>query len=183
MMIAHPPYAPVGRCIYCSAARHSPHREKLGDEHIIPEGLGGTFVLPRASCGECEGMTCSIEAYCQKPMFGVLRYQPDLPTKRPKDRPTVLPLRLFIDGRWQTREVSVAEYPLLLSAPVMPLPVLLDGPNRPDGGDPAAFFWGDLSSVAHGGRIVQKFGASGLSSDAEVSIEKFGRMLAKIAHV
>ena len=68
-------YAPVGRCIYCGATEHSPGRAKLGDEHIVPEGLGGMMILPEASCGRCEGMTSSIEQFCQKTTLGALRYQ------------------------------------------------------------------------------------------------------------
>jgi hypothetical protein len=32
-------YDPVGRCIYCGA---EPGLDALSDEHIIPEGLGGS---------------------------------------------------------------------------------------------------------------------------------------------
>jgi hypothetical protein len=33
----------------------------LGDEHIVAYGLGGTIVLPEASCKECEKETGRIE--------------------------------------------------------------------------------------------------------------------------
>ena len=52
-------YQPVWRCIYCGAA---PTRKgALGKEHIIPQGLGGTLILPRASCRSCEDITKRIE--------------------------------------------------------------------------------------------------------------------------
>jgi hypothetical protein len=42
-------YPPVGRCIYCLAMASD-----LGDEHIIPQALGGNIILRSASCRHCE---------------------------------------------------------------------------------------------------------------------------------
>lgn len=42
-------YQPVNVCIYCGGTG------ALSDEHIIPFGLGGRWVLPKASCAECAG--------------------------------------------------------------------------------------------------------------------------------
>jgi hypothetical protein len=36
-------------------------RDKLGDEHIIPEGLGGKLRLKEASCRACEDITGAVE--------------------------------------------------------------------------------------------------------------------------
>ena len=38
-------YAALGRRLYCGADG------TLSDEHIIPLGLGGRWVLPKSSCG------------------------------------------------------------------------------------------------------------------------------------
>src|SRR5689334_18963196 len=38
----------VGSCVYCGAGQG-----ELTREHIVPLGLGGTFVLPASSCKRC----------------------------------------------------------------------------------------------------------------------------------
>ena len=45
----------VGQCIYCGS-------EPIGEEHIIPQGVGGTLVLGKASCGDCEETINRFEA-------------------------------------------------------------------------------------------------------------------------
>jgi hypothetical protein len=127
-------------------------------------------------------MTCSIETYCQKPMFGALRYQLNLPSKRPKDRPTTLPVRLLINGEWRTQQVPIADYPLVLFAPILPLPRILDGPDRPQGGGPLRHFHKDMSSGEKRLELLQRYGATHIASQSQSRIDKFGRMLAKIAH-
>jgi hypothetical protein len=47
-------FPPVKCCIYCGAQDC-----KLGDEHIIPQALGGNMILPAAACRECERMVGS----------------------------------------------------------------------------------------------------------------------------
>ena len=45
----------VGHCIYC------PRTDGLSDEHIIPYGLNGRWILPQASCPSCRDKTSAIE--------------------------------------------------------------------------------------------------------------------------
>src|SRR5258705_11293662 len=53
--IKHPLFDPVGHCIYCGATKYTQQADRpLGQEHIIAEGMGGTLILPEASCKECE---------------------------------------------------------------------------------------------------------------------------------
>jgi hypothetical protein len=58
-------FAPVGRCIYCGGS--ADEMGPLTREHIIAKGLGGTLVLPDASCDKCQEATSKVELY-------VLRY-------------------------------------------------------------------------------------------------------------
>jgi hypothetical protein len=46
----------VGVCIYCGASEC-----ELTDEHIIPFGLGGADILPKASCKDCARITGKFE--------------------------------------------------------------------------------------------------------------------------
>src|SRR5213083_2003330 len=85
-----PKYYPgIGRCIYCGALRYSATRERLAAEHIIPEAIGGQFILQEASCGKCEGRINWFEHYCNKELFGPLRYKTGFPSKRRKKDETV----------------------------------------------------------------------------------------------
>lgn len=84
-------YQPADRCIYCDGP--GPY----SDEHIIAYGLGGNIVLPRASCPQCAKMTGKVERIVLRKMFGAMRIQQGFPTRRPKDRPTHLPVDVIGD--------------------------------------------------------------------------------------
>jgi hypothetical protein len=79
-------YSPVGKCIYCGST------SDLGDEHIVPYSLMGLWVLPKASCRNCEKITSAFEGKVARDLFEPLRIKLDFPTKRPKDRKTHLPM-------------------------------------------------------------------------------------------
>lgn len=178
------PYNRVGRCIYCGAAEHSPGRRRLGDEHIIPEALDGSLILPEASCGKCEGVTSSAEQYCAKATLGALRYQLDLPTKRPKNRPKTLPVEVRSGGVWRIENVPVEDYPLLVAMPRLSWPGILAPPdvqletNRP------RFFVTDISAEANSAKLRAQFEATNLTINVvtRFRVDKLRPMLAKIAH-
>ena len=81
-------YDPVGRCIYCDSVRYKPGANRpLGQEHIISEALGGTLILPEASCHKCEGITSSIEGSINRTMLGAPRRRLGLIGKARRGRP------------------------------------------------------------------------------------------------
>jgi hypothetical protein len=86
-------FPPVGRCIYCGA-----HDCKLGDEHIIPQGLGGNMILPASSSRDCERVVgAQLEGrilHKTNGPFAALRLRLDFKSKRPKDRPESLPFTI-----------------------------------------------------------------------------------------
>jgi hypothetical protein len=85
-------YEPVNACIYCGDSA-----SKLTDEHIIPFSLGGTAILPKASCLQCADVTKKLEGYAGRQIFQDVRVQHGLPTRRPKERPTHFPVRQSFD--------------------------------------------------------------------------------------
>ena len=91
-------YAPVGHCIYCGSREWSPGcNRKLGDEHIVPEGLGGKLILPESSCKSCEKITSKFELEWLRSSFFAVRVQKGLGKK--KKRPTrYLPLHIERNG-------------------------------------------------------------------------------------
>jgi HNH endonuclease len=78
-------YDPVGYCIYCGA---SGPEDDLSKEHIIPKGLGGALVLGKSSCFRCRKRTGAVEEHVLRIMFGNVRAQLGVKTRRPEKRPT-----------------------------------------------------------------------------------------------
>src|SRR6266853_1676428 len=92
-------YGSVGRCIYCGATRYSAAEVRpLSDEHIVPEGLSGTLVLPRASCRRCAKTTGQIEGSVLRNLLWAPRTLLKMKTKRPKERPTHFSAAVKIGG-------------------------------------------------------------------------------------
>jgi hypothetical protein len=106
-------YPPVGECIYCGD-RHS----TLTREHIVPYGLGGNMILPRASCHTCADITKRFEQKCLRMTMGPLRIRLGVKTRHPKQRPKTLDLELLHeDGRLETVHVPAAQYPASIVLP------------------------------------------------------------------
>jgi hypothetical protein len=97
----------VGVCIYCGASEC-----ELTDEHIIPFGLGGADILPKASCKDCARITGKFEGVVQRTIFGDLRIFFNFPTRRKKDRPKTKKITSISPDR-SSREIEVPsnEYP------------------------------------------------------------------------
>lgn len=71
--------APMGVCIYCGS-----WDGKLTDEHILPDGLGGHLVLPKASCVECAKKIHKFETNAITAWLGPMRdFQGVKSRKRP----------------------------------------------------------------------------------------------------
>jgi HNH endonuclease len=97
-------FKPVNRCIYCFTDG------ELGDEHIIPQALGGNMILPKACCRDCERIIGSnLEGSLTHKiagMFAATRLRAGYKSKRPKERPKSLPHTIIgVDG--QTRIVDI----------------------------------------------------------------------------
>ncbi len=118
-------YEQSGRCIYCGTPSYSESRSRLGDEHVVPQGLGGQLILPRASCRACEVHINGFEQFCQKDMLAAFRYHHGLPTKRPKERPKTLPAEIENNGEYEPCNLPIAEYPLRIAIPILPTPEIL----------------------------------------------------------
>lgn len=76
--LAHPP---VNRCIYCGLTPPI-----LRPEHIVPLSFGSSWELPRASCEDCMKITGKFEQTCARDMFGDVRAQWGIRSRKKKDR-------------------------------------------------------------------------------------------------
>ena len=74
-------FDPVGHCIYCGSDGDG---LPLEDEHIVPLSLEGPYILPRASCRKCSGVTSYIEGYISRKLFWEFRLSQSLRSRRKK---------------------------------------------------------------------------------------------------
>jgi len=111
----------VGRCIYCGTIN-----KNLNDEHILPLGLGGTWVLCKASCFECQRVTSRFELDVLRYTLLPVRAKVDLPTRHKKKRPVKFPLTIERGGKELTVNIPIDQYPAILALPRFKLPAYID---------------------------------------------------------
>lgn len=172
-------FKPVGQCIYCGNKNAN-----LGEEHIIPFGLGGNLILPAASCCSCSDITGrQIEGAILNAFWGtysVPRLRLNLPTRTPKKRPGHRILTIIDSGgRIRTVKVDVRDVPLaFLGMTTDPYePGILRGAQPTDG------FRGTIW-LKYNDQELRKYARPGDTVDGigRFSPFTFGRMIAKIAH-
>jgi hypothetical protein len=168
-------YEPVGRCIYCRS--EGSREEPLGKEHIVPYGLGGDWILPRASCKACARITGEVERYCQREMYGTVRVRMQLPTRRRGGHPTMLPLDIVRpDGRRERRLVPAHKAPMAVVGFRFPPPGLLRG------APPAVNFEGHMVARQVDDDAWRDRPEMERFKIGQINMLMFARMLAKIAH-
>lgn len=177
-------YAAENCCIYCGTT------EELSDEHIVPFGLGGRWVLPKSSCGDCAKKTGAFEGTCQRTMFSSLRMYYNLPTRRRKERPKKLPLKVKLtpDAEWSFIDGDQDVYPFLVLLPFLRMPDELSGyTTSGERGAAVRRLWVRGASfrdgiMPHLDALAAELNVSAIEPTATVTAPEFFRMLAKIAH-
>lgn len=167
-------FRPVGKCIYCGATG------ALSREHIVPFALGGTAVLPEASCAACARLTSQVELQVLRGPMRAVRMLRRLPSRRGHaDAPTDVPLTVVRGGVTESIRLPVAEYPILLHFPTY-LPVDLSLRAKPVGIEMrgiSTLLFGPSPEV-----VMKRLGAQSITvrtgGDRPVA---FARMLAKVA--
>lgn len=180
-MLNHPEertYDPVNCCIYCG----SDEQDSLRREHILPYGLNGKLVLPKASCGDCAKITSAIESFCLQRMFIDARTHLSLPTRswrrNRKPRPPLRIGHVGKDGeveRWQ--ELSSGAHPFAIAtADFSPAGIFL---GRSRDAEPKIELC-LIPSPSFAARFSKLPPNS--SINFQVDTDMLARMLAKIAH-
>jgi hypothetical protein len=173
-------FPPVGQCIYRAPGDVvDAHAGKLTEEHILPLGLSGNWVLPESSCEACVKVTGKFEQDVLRKMLGSVRAGEQFKTRRPKDRSRLEPVMLTMpDGRQVKKMVPLDEHPSHFLLPWLPPPQILFGqpPN------PKVFAGDILVQNTEGVKaFLHRFGATSMRARG-VHINSLARMLAKIAH-
>jgi len=176
-------YAAVKQCIYCgskSYAEGSPL--KLGDEHIIPEGLGGRLLLKEASCKACEKITSRTELEWLRSSFYAARVQRGFGKKK-KRVPRTLPLEVSVNGKIVTKAVPLERYPALIVTLLFDIPEALLGQEPEEKVLSGGVALGILPTF---GELMKEHLAEGdvifLPPRRSATSTQLGRMLGKIAH-
>lgn len=169
----------IGKCIYCSST------EDLRDEHCIPESLNGLWLLEKASCQQCEKITCRFEGRFTGNTLLPARTALNMKSKRSKSkRPKEFPMEFVKDGESKVLNVPVDDH---LS--IIPLPIL-----GPTGKYPLEYHLKGLKnkefqviifnvrSEDHIQHLAKKYDAEEIKTYADLNIEDFLRMIAKIAY-
>jgi len=177
-------YAAANCCIYCRS------QNALSDEHVIPFGLGGRWVLPKASCADCAKKTGSFEQTCQRAMLGPLRMYYGLPTRRRKERPKKLSLKvkLIPDADWSFIDVDREVYPFLILFPLLQMPDELSGyTTLGERGAAARQFWIRGASfrdgiMPHVNALAAELNVAAIEPTGAARVPEFFQMLAKIGH-
>ena len=169
-------YPPVGRCIYCSAT------DGLEKEHILPFGLRGTATLPESTCRTCATITGTFEQVVLCGPFWPVRVYRDLKSRtKHRDAPSTRPLTFVRDGKEQTIELKIDDYPTLLHFPLFAPPAYLTlSPDYKSG-----IIMSGIASVLFGPRpddVAKSLGATELKLTANCQPAAFARMIAKIAY-
>jgi hypothetical protein len=80
----------IQRCIYCGNVS-----SQLTDEHIIPFGLGGSIVLEKSSCVDCNKVTSLLEQHILRGHWLGIRRKLNTGSRRKSKGPTSLQANLL----------------------------------------------------------------------------------------
>ncbi|PQZ52124.1 hypothetical protein CQ052_03900 [Ochrobactrum sp. MYb15] len=120
-VVAHQFFRPVNRCIYCGGSNG-----KLTDEHIVPFSLGGTIVLPKASCEDCQNRINVFETSISTQTYISFRSAQRFPS-RTKSLLDSIPV-IFRVGQTETRrEIPIDDAPVSYTIPHFSLPPYVPG--------------------------------------------------------
>lgn len=168
-------YRPVGKCIYCGST------ENLGNEHIIPYGLNGEWVLPKASCKKCEKITDTFEGDVLRGLFLETRTSLGLKTRNKENRPELLPQIVIKDENEEVLSLSPSEHFTIACFLEYPLPAYIDGRSYEKGVEVIAYSFIGLKDPSD--EMFKKYEISGVKSKFTLKrMDSFPRLLAKIAY-
>lgn len=172
-VITNQQFRPYGKCIYCGT-----QDGELSDEHIIPHGLSGPFILPKASCTKCSGITSRFERRVLRGPMWPVRAHLQLKSRRRSLAPKSAPLTIWRGGRSERVELPLAEHPLVLAFPVFMPPSVLTG-NHVAGVSLDGY--GQFGFGRPIDDVLRSLGADRIETSGDYRMVEFAQMLGKIA--
>ncbi len=174
-------YKPAGVCIYCGDTT-----PPLSREHIIPLSLGGTLVLPRASCSKHRDITSKIEGKVARQFYGTYRDTLRIQTRhratqRQRSIQSATLDGTLFNGSPCKINVPLRELPRLHLSVLLPRPQLFSGVSFTEGsfGSTVTAVFDETATQ----RLLDKHHLKTMIFYSDpIQIEIFLRVLAKIAH-
>ena len=170
-------YKPIGYCIYCGSNGDG---KELSSEHIFPYFLGGNVELEASSCNSCAKITSYLDGHCANKLFGTIRTQLGLQTRRPKHRQTDFPVIFETDAGLITRHVPIQEQPYCMVLPHFPAPGMLNNSPPIDGIVPKTLSLWTNADFASRAEKMREPGDKSWTLKAEWNNDVFARWIAKI---
>jgi hypothetical protein len=168
-------YSPVGYCIYCGEEKN------LSKEHIVPFGLSGSAVLPKASCSSCTQKTKKFEEEILRgPLWSVRVFRHLKSRRKHSEAPRLYPLTVMKDGKEETIELPIEEYPILLHFPEFPRPAYLEASDYKSG-----ISLKGVTTISFGPQpdsVLRQIDAQNIQIKQKWKPVSFARMIAKIAY-
>jgi hypothetical protein len=164
----------VGFCIYCGS------NESLSDEHVIPFALGGNAILEKASCKRCSKITSEFERRVLRGFMLEARTAARFPTRRPKERPTTLPLMAKRGDQMESVALSSVQSPGFLHLPIFEPPAFLSGRTPVSGINVCG-----LETLVFGrppDKLAVDLGTNTIQTSVNIDVPSFVRMIAKIGY-
>jgi hypothetical protein len=150
---------------------------RLSDEHIVPEGLGGTLILPEASCADCAKITGNIEGSILRTLLWAPRRQLGVRSKKRKRAANRgFPITTVVGGKDVVFELPIEDHPSILLLLGLKTPRMLS--FRAIGEPDVAGIW---THTFGSPTALYKRGAERIASPGFDTV-RFCQMLAKIAH-
>ena len=118
----------IGKCIYCNSS--SP---PLSDEHTVPYGFNGDFVLQQASCARCADLTSAFETLILRDTLFAARAAVGAKTRRRKNRNERRTMFVMRNGEEQEIQAPWQDHWKVIPLPVFEPPAFLDGRNYNSG--------------------------------------------------
>ena len=167
--------ANIGRCIYCGST------DDLREEHIIPFGLNGSWVLLNASCNRCADITSKFEMDVLRDTLLPVRAVLGFRTRRKKDRPKNLPIWRDKDSMDSKIDVPLSDYPAYLHLPVFKPPAFIEGRDYSCGIEMTGLQVKLVGPVRHED-INRKYDSREIVTYGNLKPPSFARLIAKIAY-
>ena len=147
----------------------------------MPYGLGGTAVLPKASCPDCSKITGRLEQQLLRGSFWPARLYRKLQSRtRHRDAPKTYPLCLLKNGTEINVCLPLAEYPILIAFLDFGPPGFLQ--NRPT---TKGIVIRGLTTISFGPKpedVAARYNAQSIKLSAGENPVPFARVIAKIAY-
>jgi hypothetical protein len=152
--------------------------EDLSDEHVIPFALGGNFIIPSSSCPECSRVTSEFERRVLRGFMLGARTLAGFPTRRPKERPTTLPVTAKDASGTTTHQLKAQEATALLPLPIFEAAGAFTG--REATGDILLVGYETIQFGEAPEAVAASLGADTIVLQGKWDLVSFARMLVKI---